>query len=88
MAHTEDNTLSPVRVEVLRGFQFGGTQSGAADRWESAREQLQQAQFLLETTLAAVLESCPDAIDAEITNRLAGTALKARRAALERRGAG
>lgn len=87
MSNTNDTTVLPARIEVIRGFQFGSNTSGASDRWELAREQLQQAHFSLEATLAAVLESCPDAIDNEITNRLASTVLKARRVALERRGA-
>ncbi len=86
MSNTNDTTVLPARIEVIRGFHFGSTTSGAADRWELAREQLQQAHFSLEATLAAVMESCPDAIDNEITNRLASTVLKARRVALERRG--
>ncbi len=89
MSNTNDTTVLPTRIEIIRGFHFGGTTttSGAADRWELAREQLQQAHLSLEATLAAVLESCPDAIDNEITHRLASTVLKARRIALERRGA-
>jgi hypothetical protein len=75
---------APNRVQITRGFAIPESAGEATDKWSAARDQLQNAHFSLVSTLAAVIESCPEAIDAEITNRLAGAALKARREALAR----
>lgn len=76
--------MSSTGIEIIRGFEFDAPASTLRDALGDARRQLEHAQVVLETTLAAVLESCPEAIDAEIANRLAGAVLKARRVAQER----
>lgn len=72
-------------LQISRGFEFDFTPASAGSTaMEQARVQLQEARFALETTLAAVLEACPGALDAAFANECAGMVLKYRRRALER----
>ena len=71
-------------ITFTRGFEFDFTPAGGGTAaLGDAKAQLQAAQVMLETTLAAVLEACPEAIDDAFANTCAGLVLKARRRARE-----
>jgi len=82
----ESNTPTPTTA-INRGFDLDFTPIGcpSAAQFEAAQKQLLAATAYLEATVAAVLESCPQALDAQFANTVAAIGLKGYRLSRERK---
>lgn len=75
-------------TQIIRGFEYDSVPAGnsAEAAAAAARAQLEQCRIMLEMTLIAVLDSCPEAIDAAFAQQTAGLVLRMHRLSKDRVG--